>query len=151
MSLKFRKAGKEDVREIVRLLADDELGTKRERYEDPLPEVYYEAFADMEAQSGNHILLAVDGDAVLGCLQLVIIPGLGRQGMKRAIIEAVRVDRAYRGQGIGQAMMKEAIERARQENCQLVQLTTDKTRSDAHRFYDRLGFVASHEGMKLFL
>lgn len=149
--MKFRKAVKEDVREIVRMLADDELGATRERYEEPLPEVYYEAFADMEAQGGNHILLAVDGDAVLGCLQLVIIPGLGRLGMRRAIIEAVRVDRAYRGQGIGQAMMKEAIEAARAANCRMVQLTTDKSRSNAHRFYERLGFTATHEGMKLLL
>jgi len=147
----FRKAVKEDVREIVRMLADDELGAARERYEEPLPEVYYEAFADMEAQRGNQILLAVEGDAVRGCLQLIIIPGLGRLGMRRAIIESVRVDRAYRGQGIGQVMIKEAIELARAENCQMVQLTTDKSRSDAHRFYERLGFTATHEGMKLVL
>ncbi|RJX40598.1 GNAT family N-acetyltransferase [Paenibacillus pinisoli] len=147
----FRKAVKEDVREIVRMLADDELGAARERYEEPLPEVYYEAFADMEAQRGNQILLAVEGDAVRGCLQLVFIPGLGRLGMRRAIIESVRVDRAYRGEGIGQVMIKEAIELARAENCQMVQLTTDKSRSDAHRFYERLGFTATHEGMKLVL
>ncbi|REK76718.1 GNAT family N-acetyltransferase [Paenibacillus paeoniae] len=149
--MKFRKAERADVREIVRMLADDEWGSKRERYEDPLPEAYYEAFAEMEAQGGNQIVLAVEEDAIIGCLQLVIIPGLGRLGMRRAIIEAVRVDRVYRGRGIGQALMREAIDIARSEKCQLVQLTTDKSRSDAHRFYHRLGFEASHEGMKLFL
>ncbi len=93
----FRKATLEDLPAIVRMLADDELGAKRERYEDPLPVEYYEAFADMEAQGGNQIIVAVEDEAVIGCLQLTIIPGLSRLGMKRSQIEGVRVDQQHRG------------------------------------------------------
>ncbi|PAE26710.1 GNAT family N-acetyltransferase [Bacillus sp. 7894-2] len=145
----FRKAIEEDLQAIVRLLADDELGAKRERYEEPLPDCYYKAFKALEVQSGNQIILAVDGQAVIGCLQLTIIPGLARQGMKRAQIEGVRVDQRHRGKRVGEALLKEAIAIAKSEECGLVQLTTDKQRDDAHRFYNRLGFLASHEGMKL--
>ncbi|MBN8199745.1 MULTISPECIES: GNAT family N-acetyltransferase [Bacillaceae] len=145
----FRKANEEDLQAIVRLLADDELGAKRERYEEPLPDCYYKAFKAIEVQSGNQIILAVDGQSVIGCLQLTIIPGLARQGMKRAQIEGVRVDQRHRGKRVGEALFKEAIAIAKSEGCGLVQLTTDKQRDDAHRFYNRLGFFASHEGMKL--
>ncbi|KML43614.1 GNAT family N-acetyltransferase [Cytobacillus firmus] len=145
----FRKANEEDLQAIVRLLADDELGAKRERYEEPLPDCYYKAFKALEVQSGNQIILAVDGQAVIGCLQLTIIPGLARQGMKRAQIEGVRVDQRHRGKRVGEALLKEAIAIAKSEECGLVQLTTDKQRDDAQRFYNRLGFLASHEGMKL--
>lgn len=145
----FRTAKTEDVQAVVRLLADDEKGAKRERYEDPLPSEYDEAFAEMEAQAGNQYLLAVEGTEVIGCLQIIIITGLSRLGMKRAQIEGVRVDHRYRGRGIGAALMQEAIAMAKSNQCKLVQLTTDKQRADAHRFYHRLGFVSSHEGMKL--
>lgn len=145
----FRKANEEDLQAIVRLLADDELGAKRERYEEPLPDCYYKAFKALEVQAGNQIILAVDGQAVIGCLQLTIIPGLARQGMKRAQIEGVRVDQRHRGKRVGEALLKEAIAIAKSEECGLVQLTTDKQREDAHHFYNRLGFLASHEGMKL--
>ncbi|MFF2484260.1 GNAT family N-acetyltransferase [Paenibacillus sp. NPDC058071] len=147
----FRKAQQSDLPAIVRLLADDELGSQRERFEDPLPVEYREAFAEMEAQNGNYIVLAIENDAVIGCLQLMIIPGLARLGMKRAQIEGVRVDRSYRGKGVGEALFQEAIALAKTAECGLVQLTTDKHRGDAHRFYERLGFTASHEGMKLIL
>ncbi len=105
-------------------------------------------------QDGNQILVAVEadpvgGDRVVGCLQLTFIPGLTRLGMTRAQIEAVRVDARHRGQGIGEALFRAAIGLAREAGCGLVQLTTNKSRHDAHRFYQRLGFVASHEGMKL--
>jgi ribosomal protein S18 acetylase RimI-like enzyme len=145
----FRKANEKDLQAIVRLLADDELGAKRERYDETLPDCYYKAFRAIEAQSGNQIILAIDGQAVIGCLQLTIIPGLARQGMKRAQIEAVRIDQRCRGKGVGEALFNEAIAIARSEECGLVQLTTDKQRNDAHRFYNKLGFLASHEGMKL--
>ncbi|MBM7599557.1 ribosomal protein S18 acetylase RimI-like enzyme [Virgibacillus halotolerans] len=145
----FRSAREEDVSAIVKLLADDELGATRERYVEKLPIEYFEAFAEIELQRGNQIIVAVEDSSIIGCLQLTIIPGLARLGMKRAQIEAVRIDRAYRGEGIGEALFKEAICIAKSEECGLVQLTTDKQREDAHRFYDRLGFVASHEGMKL--
>lgn len=147
--MNFRKANAEDLPAIVRLLADDELGSQRERYVEPLPADYYEAFSEIEAQVGNQIILAMDGQAVIGCLQLTIIPGLSRQGMKRAQIEGVRIDQRYRGKGIGEGLLKEAIAIAKFEKCGLVQLTTDKQRDDACRFYKRLGFYASHEGMKL--
>lgn len=149
--MEFRKANRNDVRAIVRLLADDELGSQRERLENPLPPVYYEAFDAMESQPGNEIVLAVENEKVIGCLQLTIIPGLARQGMKRAQIDGVRVDRDYRGKKIGEKLLKEAIAIAKSQACGLVQLSTDKQRGDAHRFYEKLGFSASHEGMKLIL
>jgi len=147
--MEFRMAKKSDLQEIVRLLADDELGSKRERYEDPLPEAYDHAFSAMENQGGNDILLAVENEVVIGCLQLTMIPGLARLGMKRAQIEGVRVDKDYRGKRIGEALLQEAIAIAKSAGCGLVQLTTDKDRIDAHRFYENLGFTSSHEGMKL--
>lgn len=149
--MECRIANKNDVHSIVRLLADDELGSQRERFEEPLPAAYYEAFNAMESQVGNQIILAVENQKVIGCLQLTIIPGLARLGMKRAQIEGVRVDRNYRGKKVGEQLFKKAISIAASENCGMVQLTTDKQRSDAYRFYEKLGFSASHEGMKLIL
>ncbi len=149
--MEFRQAEEKDVHSIVRLLADDELGVNRERFEDPIPAVYYEAFRAIESQVGNQVILAVEGSKVVGCLQLTIIPGLARQGMKRAQIEGVRIDRNSRGKGIGEKLFEKAIAIAKAEQCGMVQLTTDKQRSNAHRFYDKLGFSASHEGMKLIL
>src|SRR5690625_2033282 len=149
--MEFRIANKNDLHSIVRLLAEDELGSQRERFEEPLPAAYYEAFNAMESQVGNQIILAIENQRVIGCLQLTIIPGLARQGMKRRQIEGVRVDRNYRGKKIGQMMFEEAISIAKSEECGMVQLTTDKRRGDAHRFYEKLGFSASHEGMKLIL
>ncbi len=149
--MKFRMAKEKDVKQIVRLLADDELGAGREQYADPLPEVYGNAFAAIEKQEGNQILLAVEEETVIGCLQLTMIPGLARMGMKRAQIEGVRIDKKYRGKQIGEALFQQAIAIAKEESCGLVQLTTDKARADAHRFYEKLGFTSSHEGMKLML
>ena len=145
----FREATQADLPEIVRLLAEDPLGQQRERFEEPLPQAYLDAFERMSRQRGNRILLAVEGDRVVGCLQLMVIAGLSRQGLTRAQIEGVRVAKDRRGSGIGEALMRRAIEIARDEGCGLVQLTTDRRRADAHRFYERLGFVASHWGMKL--
>lgn len=147
----FRRATLADLPAIVRLLADDPLGAGRERYAEPLPDEYRRAFDAIERQGGNELIVAVDGGAIVGCLQLTLIPGLSRLGMMRAQIESVRVAGSARGQGLGEAMLRHAIERARQAGCGLVQLTTDKSRPDALRFYERLGFAASHEGMKLSL
>ena len=105
----------------------------------------------MRRQGNNDIVLAVDDGEVVGCLQLTLIAGLSRLGMKRAQIEGVRVSRRHRGKGVGEKLLNHAIEMARHEGCGLVQLTTDKTRPDAHRFYEALGFVHSHAGMKLTL
>lgn len=149
--MEFRVANEKDLPAIVRLLADDELGSQRERFEKPLPDVYYEAFKAIQSQSGNQVILAVKDQKVIGCLQLTIIPGLARQGMKRAQIEGVRVDRQFRGEKVGEKLFKRAISIAHSEKCGMVQLTTDKQRQAAHRFYEKLGFTASHEGMKLIL
>ena len=148
-NMSFRTATRDDLPAIVRMLADDGLGKGREQPVDPLPKAYGEAFDRMAAQPGNDYLLAeIDGE-VAGCLQLTVIHGLSRTGVSRAQIEGVRVAGSYRGKGIGEALFREAIGRAREAGCGLVQLTTDKARPDALRFYEKLGFTASHEGMKL--
>lgn len=147
--LVLRKAWREDVPAIVAMLADDELGASRERPGDPAP--YYAAFDEIVRDPNNLILVADCGGEVVGSLQLNILRGLSRMGAKRAQIEAVRVAGTQRGKGFGEKIIRAAIERAREEGCVLVQLTTDKTRKDAHRFYERLGFKATHEGMKLSL
>jgi GNAT superfamily N-acetyltransferase len=147
--ISFRDATRADVPEIVRLLADDALGAQRERHTDPLPQAYYDAFAALRAQAGNRILLAMMDGRIAGCAQLTLIPGLSHIGTLRAQIEAVRIDSSMRGHGIGEKLIRRCIELAREEGCGLVQLTTDKSRADAHRFYERLGFVGSHLGMKL--
>ncbi|WP_231637533.1 GNAT family N-acetyltransferase [Paenibacillus sp. FJAT-27812] len=149
--LNIRTATINELEGIVRLLVDDELGVSREQYELPLPQAYIDAFSEIQKQDGNSIVVAVENEEVIGCLQLTFIPGLARLGMKRAQIEGVRVDKQYRSKGIGEALFRYAINIAKESGCGLVQLTTDKKRSDAHRFYDRLGFVSSHEGMKLSL
>ena len=142
----FREAREEDLVAIVALLADDGLGRRRERPGDP---AYADAFRRMAAQPGNVCLVAEEGHEILGCLQLTIIHGLSRTGMSRAQIEGVRVAALRRGTGLGRRMIEEAVARARAAGCGLVQLTTDRQREDAHRFYEELGFVASHLGMKL--
>lgn len=135
------------------MLADDVLGAKRERFEQgqPVDDAYLRAFDAIVAPEGNRIIVAeLDGE-VVGTLQLTFIPGLSRLGMIRAQIEEVRVASTVRGMGIGEKLINHAVDRARDHGCGLVQLTTDKQRTDAHRFYERLGFVASHVGMKLAL
>jgi GNAT superfamily N-acetyltransferase len=145
----FRRAEKKDLPEIVALLADDMLGAQRERYETPLPDVYYQAFEAIAADANHELLVAELDGAIIGTLQLSFLPGLSRQGMWRAQIEGVRMAGKQRGKGAGARFIQFAIERAREKGCGLVQLTTDKTRVDAVRFYEQLGFVPGHEGMKL--
>lgn len=135
----------------MRLLADDPLGAKRERFEIPLPDSYLRAFEAIDADPNNELVVACLGAEVVGVLQLTFIPYLTYQGGWRALIEAVRVDSRQRSRGLGKTMFEWAIARARERGCHLVQLTTDKARADAKRFYESLGFVASHEGMKLFI
>jgi ribosomal protein S18 acetylase RimI-like enzyme len=146
-----RPAQREDVPAIVRLLADDLLGAKRERVEEPTASNYFRAFDEVAADPGNELLVAVLGDEVIGCLQLTIIPGLSRAGMKRAQLESVRVSSRHRGARVGEQLVRAALARARTAGCGLVQLTSDVSRTDARRFYERLGFVATHIGMKLSL
>ncbi len=148
----IRDATERDLYSIVALLADDILGAKRESLSDPLPQEYVNAFRELTAQTGNRLIVAVDeADSVVGCLQLTFIPGIARRGAKRATIEGVRVSAEQRSGGLGKRLFEYAIEESRKADCHLVQLTTDKTRPDALRFYQRLGFKPTHEGMKLTL
>jgi GNAT superfamily N-acetyltransferase len=133
------------------MLADDPLGAKRERFETPLPEGYLRAFEAIDADPNNQLVVACIEREVVGVLQLTFIPYLTYQGGWRALIEAVRIDSKHRSQGLGKAMFEWAIARARERGCHVVQLTTDKSRADARRFYESLGFAASHEGLKLHL
>ena len=145
----FRRAVREDVPEIVRLLSEDDLGSQRERYEIPLPEAYYAAFEQIERDTSHELIVAELNGKVLGTLHLMYLPSLSYRGGLRAQVESVRVDQKYRGQGIGSELMKWTVERARERGAHLVQLTTHESRIDAHRFYERLGFKGSHLGMKL--
>lgn len=145
----FREAVRDDLPAVIALLADDVLGKARDHA--VVDEAYERAFADIDADPRNQLIVADDSGEVVSCMQLTYIPGLGRHGAERCQIEAVRVRGDLRGQGIGAAMITWAIEQAHERGCALVQLTTDRSRIDAHRFYERLGFVASHEGMKLTL
>lgn len=130
---------------------EDAIGVQRERFADPLPPEYGAAFDAMQAQTGNHLLVAELDGAVVGCLQLTLIPGISRLGTLRAQIEGVRVDSRCRDRRIGELLLHDAIERSRAAGAGLVQLTSDVARADAIRFYERLGFVKSHAGLKLAL
>ena len=149
MTVKYRLATFDDLSEIVRMLAEDFLGKQRECYEDPLPESYVKAFREIQADPNNELIVAERGDHVIGTLQLTYTPSISFQGGRRCTVESVRVDEKYRGQGIGREMMLWAIERAKENGCISMQLTTNAERTDAHRFYENLGFTASHVGMKL--
>jgi GNAT superfamily N-acetyltransferase len=147
----FRIARRDDVSAIVRMLADDELGSQRENAEEPLPESYYTAFEQLERDNNHELIVAERNGEVIGTLHLMFLPSLSYQGGIRAQVESVRVDKKCQNQGIGSRLMKWAIERARERGAHIIQLTTHKSRKDAHRFYDRLGFKGSHLGMKLSL
>jgi GNAT superfamily N-acetyltransferase len=144
----FRYAGKADLPAVVALLADDEFAENREIGGDTIAPEYIEAFAAMQKQDGNHILLAEQDGRIVGALHLAFVPGLSRRGTTRAIIESVRVASDARGQNIGTAIMKHAIAEAKAQGARLVQLTSDKRRARAHLFYRRLGFEQSHAGFK---
>ena len=145
----IRRATASDLQAIVDLLADDPLGRQREAPGPPLDPAYAQAFAAVDTDP-NALLLVAENDAcIVGCCQINILAGLSRKGMLRGQIESVRVAPSHRGLGLGQLLIEHAIDACRQRSCGLVQLTTDKSRDEAHRFYERLGFVASHVGMKL--
>jgi ribosomal protein S18 acetylase RimI-like enzyme len=145
----FRRARREDLRAILELLNDGKVGNVLERIEDPLPQIYEDAFAAIEADANQRLLVGEIDGRIVASLQLTFIPGIAHQGAWRAQVEAVRVARDLRGRKIGEAMMRHVIALAKERGCALLQLTTNKARDDAQRFYRRLGFVASHEGMKL--
>ena len=149
--LTFRRASAADLEDIVALLADDELGRKREDPDPPLNPRYIDAFAAIDADRNQYLAVAEEGGQIVGCLQLSFIPGLSRLGLWRGQIESVRISSARRVDGLGRRMFEWAIQECRKRGCEIVQLATDKSRADARRFYEGLGFVASHEGMKLAL
>jgi N-acetylglutamate synthase-like GNAT family acetyltransferase len=149
-SITIRDARRDDVGVIVAMLADDPLGSARERLEDPLPASYFRAFEALEHASHIQLVVAEDEDgAVIGCLQLCILPGLSSQGASRGLIEDVRVATHCRSRGVGEKIVQWAVAEARAKGCALVELLTHSTRTDAQRFYARLGFQPSHVGMTL--
>ncbi|MQS99279.1 GNAT family N-acetyltransferase [Streptomyces jumonjinensis] len=147
--LVIRPAIMDEIPAIVAMLADDPLGAQRETLEDLSP--YYAAFERLDQDPNQHQAVAVREGRVVGTLQLTIIPGLSRRGSTRSVIEGVRVHADERGSGLGTRLIEWAIAESRRQGCQLVQLTSDVTRTDARRFYERLGFEPSHIGFKLAL
>ena len=150
-NLTFRRAVEADVPAIIKMLADDKLGAARETLgPESLPR-YLDAFRVIDADANQFLLVVDNGGEIVGTLQLTFIAGLARGGLKRGLVEAVRVASDRRGEKIGEAMFAWVLEKCRREGCGIVQLTTDKSRTDAHRFYDRLGFEPSHIGYKMML
>lgn len=152
VDLVFRPARRAEVPVLVHLLSADSLGAQRETADSKdLPQSYFIAFDAIEADPHNELVVAEAGGEIAGLLQITFIPYLTYRGGWRALIEGVRVAERFRNRGAGRQMFEWAIARAREKGCHMVQLTTDRRRTDARRFYERLGFVASHEGMKLHL
>jgi len=145
----IRRARREDVGAIVRMLADDALGASRERLEEPLPPSYFQAFEKVARDQNLRLVVAEQGGAVVGCLQLCILPGISSQGASRGLIEDVRVASDRRSGGIGEQLVQWALAEARASGCKLVELLTHHSRVDAQRFYERLGFQKSHVGMTI--
>lgn len=149
MNLNFRKARESDISNLVNLLADDDLGATREDISIPINQGYIEAFHSIEKDSNNELTVVECNDDLVGMLQLTFIPYLTHTGSWRCLIEGVRIARNFRGQGLGTRFIEWAITRATEKHCSIVQLTSDKQRPDALRFYESLGFEATHEGFKL--
>jgi len=148
--MKFRKAEEKDISSIIKLIAQDKLGKERENYQIPLPAAYIQAFKQIDIDP-NQELIVIENESleIVGTLQLSFLQYLTYQGGIRAQIEAVRIRKDMRGHGLGKQMFQWAIERAKEKNAHLIQLTTDKRRPDAIGFYEKLGFNKSHEGMKM--
>ncbi|MCL1127680.1 GNAT family N-acetyltransferase [Shewanella surugensis] len=151
MALKFREAEYKDVEALVNMLFDDPLGTLREDSSKPLNSAYLTAFEAILKDNNNELIIVENNDNIMGMLQLTFIPYLTHTGSWRCLIEGVRVQSDCRGKGLGTQFFEWAIERAKQRGCNMVQLTSNKARVDALRFYQNLGFEASHEGFKLML
>lgn len=149
MNLNFRQATETDISNLVKMLADDELGVEREDVSMPLNEKYLEAFQSIDKDPNNELMVVECDAQLVGMMQLTFIPYLTHTGSWRCLIEGVRISREYRGQGLGREFINWAICRAGERNCSIVQLTSDKQRPDALRFYESLGFRATHEGFKL--
>jgi GNAT superfamily N-acetyltransferase len=151
MEVTYRLATQNDLKDIIAMLADDSLGARRENVQLPLPDSYQQAFNAITEDKNQELTVVEIKDEIVATFQLSFIPYLTYQGSMRAQIEAVRVKSAYRGQGVGTSLFHYAIERAKSKGAHLLQLTTDKKRPEARKFYESLGFVSSHEGMKLHL
>ncbi|WP_414718887.1 GNAT family N-acetyltransferase [Undibacterium sp.] len=147
--MEFRKAKRSDLGSLVTLLADDKLGALREDTSLPLNAAYLSAFNAIDSDPNNELIVVEEAGKLLGMMQLTFIPYLTHQGSWRCLIEGVRIHSSYRAQGLGRQFFQWAIQRARGRHCKLVQLTSDKQRPDALRFYESLGFQATHEGFKL--
>ena len=147
--IKFRRAQAQDLPAIIAMLADDALGAGREDPSVPLATSYLDAFRAIDTDPKQLLVVAVEAGQVVGTLQLTCLPGISRKGAWRGQIEAVRVARQSRSRGVGKLMIEWAIEQCRARGCSIVQLTTDKGRTQAHAFYERLGFTASHLGYKM--
>ncbi len=147
----IRKATKEDLPQIIEMLANDILGQKRENFQIPLPEVYYAAFSRIDSDPNQELIVVEIQGKVAGTMQISHLQYLTYQGGMRTQVEAVRIREDLTGQGIGQKMIEWAINSAKEKGAHMVQLTSDKLRPDAIRFYERLGFKSTHEGMKLHL
>ena len=157
MKLEFRQALEADLPHILKMLADDQLGSKREDISTPINQAYLDAFKLIDKDPNNELVVAESIEDQGGCphkeiagvIQLTFIPYLTYRGSWRCLVEGVRVDKNFRGEGVGTRLFEWAIDRAKQKACNIIQLTSDKQRPDAIRFYQKLGFVASHEGFKL--
>jgi len=147
----FREATLQDLDRIVFMLSDDALGKTREAYKSPLSKSYVDAFESINSDPNNELIVACYGDELVGVQQIIFIPYITHQGGWRATIEGVRVASSERGKGVGSLLIEWAIKRAIERGCRMVQLTTDKKRPEALRFYEKLGFKATHEGLKLLL
>ena len=151
IELQFHQAQLSDLPQLTKMLADDRLGALREDFSDPLNPRYLEAFAQIDSDPNNELIVVDMQGELAGMLQLTFIPYLSHTGAWRCLVEGVRVASQLRGQGIGTRIFEWAIARARERECAMVQLTSNKQRSGAIRFYRSLGFVDSHEGFKLYL
>ena len=149
MDLIYRKARESDVQELVNMLADDELGATREDQSNPLNQRYKEAYQSISMDPNNELTVVESNGDIVGMLQLTFIPYLTHTGSWRCLIEGVRIASSHRGKGLGSKFIEWAINRAKERKCSIVQLTSDKQRPDALRFYESHGFKATHEGFKL--
>ena len=149
MELNFREAKEIDIKNLVKMLADDELGANREDVSETLNNRYIEAFQSIEKDSNNELTVVESSGELFGMLQLTFIPYLTHTGTWHCLIEGVRIAKTHQGKGLGSKFINWAIKRAKEKNCGIVQLTSDKQRPDAIRFYESLGFEATHEGLKL--
>ena len=149
MQLTFREATQTDIPTLVSLLADDPLGQEREDSSSPLNKRYLEAFQQIDHDPNNELIVVAHENTIIGMLQLTFIPYLTHTGSVRCLIEGVRIDKEYRGMGLGSRCLQWAIDRAKERGCNIVQLTSNKQRTEAIKFYKNLGFEATHEGFKL--